>query len=135
LSFEHTHRPEGMTPFFAVLDVFFSLRFLSDWRRGPTRRRVILASAICVISLLLACLKASFILNALFAMLPVVYWLIRRKDSFRARLAVLGLAVGTAGTLGLAQLHFSADDPQAKAFATMTLLSVHANLIAEQMKQ
>jgi hypothetical protein len=90
---EHELRPEAITPFFAVLDIFLTLKFFEQCcLRGKQWHSAWLGAAVVFVSFFLLSLKPSFALTALFATLPVLLSLFHRKATWIERLILLAAA-------------------------------------------
>ncbi len=139
ISHEHTVRPEGIFPFFALLDLTFLLAFLRAWfvARQP-RRAAAWAGGGVFVALLLYQLKPSFGLALVAAVAPVlaaalVPW--RQPARPRQLLAVGTLAAFVAGMVlfMLPERHLARDDLMSTLFLPETLFTIHADIIADQM--
>jgi hypothetical protein len=133
---EHQLRPEGITPFFAVLDILLTLKFIEQrYLRGEPWRSAWLGAAVVFVSFLLLSLKPSFGLTALFTTLPVLLSLFHRKATWIERLILLAAAATSALLLVLPEHYFAKSDPIAMSFLPKDLFYIHANLIADQMDE
>jgi len=133
---EHELRPEAITPFFAVLDIFLTLKFFEQrYLRGKQWHSAWLGAAVVFVSFFLLSLKPSFGLTALFASLPVLLSLFHRKATWIERLILLAAAAISALLLVLPEHYLAKSDSMATSFLPETLFYVHANLIADQMDE
>ena len=133
---EHQLRPEGITPFFAVLDILLTLKFIEQrYLRGEQWRGAWLGAAVVFVSSLLLSLKPSFGLTALFTTLPVLLSLFHRKTTWIERLILLIAAPTAALLLVLPEHYLAKSDPAATQFLPEDLFYIHANLIADQMDE
>lgn len=137
--FELQIRPEAIFPFFAVLGVCLLLAFLRVWFvvRHPVGAAIL--GGLCVFNTaLLYQLKPSFGLAVGFSLLPLMWaaWQVWTRDPLPRRL----LAASTITAAVLAALLFILPERQfAKAdwfntvFLPETLLTVHADMVRDQM--
>ena len=142
LAFEHYLRPEAVFPFFAILDLLLLLEFIDAWflRRRPIRAGLLALMALLTGALLYQ-LKPSFGLTLGCIALPLAAaWQFPRRPAppaWRAR-AGLGLAVATAAALTVVlflrpEKAFSRGDRWSTLFLPETLLTIHADLLRDQM--
>ena len=142
LAFEHYLRPEAVFPFFAILDLLLLLEFIHAWfrQRRPVRAGLLALAALFTGALLYQ-LKPSFGLTLGCVALPLAAaWFFPRRPAppaWRAR-AGLGLAVATAAalTLGLflrPEKALARGDRWSTLFLPETLLTIHADLLRDQM--
>jgi hypothetical protein len=137
---EQRIRPEAVFPFFAILAIYLTLEFLRVWFRTPnTFAAALLAAAIVFEALLCYQLKPSFGLAVGVALLPLLAAGLQPVQPWRRRL-VLPAAAG--GALLLAALllwwpehELAKTDNISDLFLPETLLTVHANVIRDQMAQ
>jgi hypothetical protein len=133
---EHQLRPEAITPFFAMLDIFLTLKFFEQrYLRRKQRRSAWLGAAVIFVSLLLLSLKPSFGLTALFATLPVLVSLFHRSATWIERLILLAAAAISALLLILPEHYLAKSDPIATSLLPEMLFYIHANLIVDQMDE
>lgn len=133
--FETQLRPEGICAFLISLNLYFVVQFTARcFVEG--RRRGVVGDGIGAIasSILLASVKPSFALVAIFALLPVALFFFRR-GWFRQKAALAGGAVVSATLLLLPERFLSRDDEASQTFLPATLFVVHANLIRDQMAE
>ena len=138
IRFEHSLRPEAVFPFFAVLNIVCNLAFIR--RRffltgaGSDPRTVAAGAAAVVTCVLTFLLKPSFSVMLLLANLPVLVSLFRPGSSRRAKLALALIPALVAGLgLLLPEALLRRADPDAHSFLAESLLTVHADLIRDQM--
>ena len=143
IRFEHTLRPEAVFPFFAVLTLCLDLTFIRhrfgvgterargaglDWRGLATGAGAVFA---CVMAFLL---KPSFSAMLLLANVPVAWSLFAAGRSWRDKLTLALVSVLAPGLLLiLPERHFRRGDPDAHSFLAVSLFTVHAGLIRDQM--
>jgi len=133
---EHQLRPEGITPFFAVLDILLTLKFIEQrYLRGEQWCSAWLGAAVVFVSFLLLSLKPSFGLTALFTMLPVLLSLLHRKATWIERLILIAAVAISALLLVLPEHYLAKSDPATTSFLPEDLFYIHANLIADQMDE
>lgn len=139
VNYEHEIRPEGIFPFFALLDLSLLLAFWRAWwvERRPGRAAALAGGGIFG-ALLLYQLKPSFGLAVAAAAVPVlaavgVPW--RRLDRSRRMLAGAAGAAGLAAVLlfFLPEHLLSRGDWMSTLFFPETLLTVHGDIICDQM--
>lgn len=138
IHFEHQIRPEAIFPFFAIAAIYLTLKFLRAW--SPPRRigpGVFWAGALVFDTALLYQLKPSFGLAAGVALLPLLPVWCQRAAAGRPRLL---LTAGTAAAAVLAGLlllwpehRLAAEDELSTLFLPETLLTVHADVIRDQI--
>ena len=142
LAFEHYLRPEAVFPFFAILDLLLLLEFIHAWfrQRRPVRAGLLALAALFTGALLYQ-LKPSFGLTLGCVALPLAAaWFFPRwpaPPTWRAR-AGLGLAAATAAALAvglflLPERALSRGDEWSTLFLPETLLTIHADLLRDQM--
>lgn len=140
VGFEHTLRPESVFPFFVILNVCLNLAFIRRRFHVPGAGgdgRTVAAGAgavfVCVMAWLL---KPSFSVMLLLANLPVICSLFLPGASWRAKTALaLAPTLAAGGLLVLPEWHFRRGDRDAHSFLALSLFTVHANLIRDQMKE
>jgi hypothetical protein len=133
---EHELRPEAIIPFFAVLGIFLTLKFVEQRYRGRQKwRSAFFGAALVFVALLLLSLKPSFWLTALVSMLLVGQSLFYREATWINRLALIAAAVFSALLLLLPEHYLARSDPSASRFLPETLFYIHANLISDQMEE
>ncbi|MDQ6862067.1 MAG: hypothetical protein M3032_13055 [Verrucomicrobiota bacterium] len=136
IQYEHDLRPEAITPFFAILNILLTLVFIAQhFRRAPSNRAAITGGAILINSVLLAMLKALFLLGAVFSAIIVIVALFDRRETWSRRFAVLGCALFAIAIFVIPESVLSRNDPDARAFLPTSLFSIHANIIAGQMEE
>ncbi len=134
--FEHQIRPEGIAPFFALLNIYLSLLFFARWRaQGFNRGTAALACGVLVNSVLLVTIKTSFGISVLFSAGLVVVALFDRRATWRRRLAVLALGLAAALTVVLFERKMAEPDDDAHNIMAESLFTIHANLIVQQMDE
>ena len=136
IQFEHQLRPEAITPFFALLNIFLTLKFLEHFREPLLSWKASgLGAGVICNSLLLASIKTSFGLTVLFTLAPVLVLLFRKRQSWPQACGVLALS-GLVGLFLLAtENRLARSDSTAGSFLARSLFTIHANLIADQMDE
>ncbi len=136
--FEQEIRPESIFPFFALLAVFLNLEFLRAWFvRREMASAALLAGAVVFDAILAYQLKPSFGLAFGVALSPLLAAIAQPRSTWRWRLSLAGgaaLGLLLAGLLVLWPEHEMAkDDESSTLFLPETLLTVHADVIRDQM--
>ena len=135
LLFEHTVRPESIFPLFLTLSFLLNFGALhAGFVKPRPRVERWCLGANFVVAVALQALKPSFGFSVIVANLPLLYWLTRRAVSWRVKLATTGAAVAAAGLLlVLPEQILKQDDPGSITFLPVTLLTIHAATIHEQI--
>jgi hypothetical protein len=133
IRFELQLRPEGVCAFLVSISLYFAIQFVSccfvEQRRGAA---VIYGIWTAFSSVLLASAKPSFALVGLLALLPVGLFFFRR-GWFWQKITLGGGAALCAVLLLLPEYFLSRNDESSRTFLPITLFSVHADLIRDQM--
>ena len=133
--FETQLRPEGICSLLIGVNLYFVVQFTAccfiERRRNAGAGYGIAA---VVSSILLASVKPSFALVAIFALLPVGLFFFRR-GWFLQKLALAAGTVVIAALLFLPERFLSRNDETSQTFLPATLFVVHANLIRDQMAE
>ena len=142
LAFEHYLRPEAIFPFFAILDLLLLLEFIHAWfiLRRPVRAGWLALAALFTAALLYQ-LKPSFGLTLGAVALPLAAaWFFPRQPApptWRARggllLAVLAAVALAVGLFLLPERALARGDRWSTLFLPETLLTIHADLLRDQM--
>jgi hypothetical protein len=136
ISFEHQIRPEAIFPFFAILNIWVSFRFLEARFVRPKPSFLWLGALNVFISVLIDMAKPSFGFATLFCTLPVWVSLLLPGRSGREKRLLAAAAILPALLLLVLPEHIlKKSDPEAKLFLPETLLSVHATLVEQQMTE
>ncbi len=132
---EHHLRPEGLLPFFTMLGLGFTIRFLlARHIDAQPRRAFYYGAASLAVALLLPLFKPSYSLTAILTTLPVWWQLFDRRAKWTARLAMAGVPVLAAGLLlWLPESRYSAADPRNQTFLPASLFTIHAQQIRTQL--
>ncbi len=136
IELEHQVRPEGITPFFALLNLWLTLQYFGgsrEQRLFPSA--TLLGAAVLLNSVILVTLKTSFAITIFFSVVPVLLALCRRRETWTRRTWVVFPSLIAAAVVILTERHFAQADPEAKAFLPASLFSIHANLIGRQMEE
>lgn len=133
--FETQLRPEGICAFLIGVNLYFVVQFTAccfiERRKNAVTGYGIAA---VVSSMLLASVKPSFALVAIFALLPVGLFFFRR-GWFRQKMAVTIGILMSGALLLLPERFLSRDDETSRTFLPATLFVVHANLIRDQLAE
>jgi len=132
---EHHLRPEGISPFFAVLGFWFTLRFLVAKHVEHNATLALYCGAASLgVSFLLPLLKPSYSLAAVLTTLPVWWHLLAGKDKLVRRVAMAGGPVLAALLLlWLPEHRYVEGDPKGQFFLPASLFTIHAAQIRAQM--
>jgi hypothetical protein len=132
--YEHTIRPEGIFPCFALASVLLNLLMIAGQRDGSFPRRLLwVGGANLVLTAVLVLLRPSFRLGALCANIPFALLLLRREYSLARRMTVAGLALLVAAGVWLPQSLYSAGSRWSVRLMTERLFSGHCDLISRQI--
>jgi hypothetical protein len=127
-------RPEGVCMFFEILIFWLIVQFFYYRVISPNARKaVIYGTAIGVSAFLLASLKPSFTLMALFAVAPVIWLIVNAKGNFAGKLAFFAITVPIIVALTLTEHYHRRNDQVVKMFLPETLFVIHAKIVREQM--
>jgi hypothetical protein len=127
-------RPDGVCMFFEILIFWLIVQFFYYRVISPNARNaVIYGTAIGVSAFLLASLKPSFTLMALFAVAPVIWLIVKAKGNFAGKLAFFAITVPIIVALTLTEHYHRRNDQIVKMFLPETLFVIHAKIIREQM--
>ncbi len=133
--FETQLRPEGICAFLISLNLYLVVQFTACCFIEHRKNAVVgFGIATVVSSILLASVKPSFGLVAIFALLPIGLFFFQR-GWFRQKMALAAGALVSAALLVLPERAFSRDDETSQTFLPATLFVVHANLIRDQMAE
>ena len=137
VQFESEIRPEAIFPFFCVLNLYFSLAFIRAWRAGSLAAPAwFLGAANIFNTALIYFLKPSFGFAAGFAVLPVIFFLGWGRVSLKFRLGMVAVpALAVILLLWLPEHLLKQADPITDLFLPETLLTVHAAVIRDQMRE
>jgi hypothetical protein len=135
MRFEKQLRPEAICAFLISLNLYFVVQFTARCFIAGRQRGVVgYGIGSVASSILLASMKPSFALVAIFALLPFGLFFIRR-GWFRQKAALAAGAVVSAALLFLPERSLSRADEASQTFLPATLFVVHANLIRDQMAE
>lgn len=132
---EHHLRPEGLLPFFTMVGVGLTIRFLlARYIEAQPRRALFYGAASLAVALLLPLFKPSYSLTTVFTTLPIWWQLFDRREKWTARLAMVGLPVLAAWLLlWMPESRYSAPDPRNQTFLPASLFTIHAKQIRTQL--
>jgi len=132
--FEMQIRSDAVCMFFEMLVFWLALQFLyyrvislNTWRA------TIYGAAALINAFVLASLKPSFALFALFSGTLVIWLTLTTKGNVAGKIAFFGIAVPIIVALTLMEHHLRRDDLTVKIFLPETLFVIHANIIHAQM--
>ena len=135
LLFEHSLRPESVFPLAVACSFLFNLCALHAGyvARRPTAERWCLGLNFLAAALAQS-LKPSFGFAVVVANLPLLVWLFRRGEPWRAKALVTSIALAVSFfTLWLPEHLLARDDPWAVIFFPTMLFTIHAPAIHEQI--
>lgn len=132
---EHHLRPEGLVPFFTMLGLNFTIRFLLARQvDAQPRHALYFGAASLAVAFLLPLFKPSYSLTTIITTLPVWWQLFDRRETWTSRLAMVGVPVLAAGLLlWLPESRYSAADPRNQTFLPASLFTIHAPQIRTQL--
>jgi hypothetical protein len=132
--FEMNIRADSICMFFEILIFWLTIQFFYYRVISPNARKmVIYATAVVVTAFLLALVKPSFTLMALFVAAPVMWLILNAKGDFTEKVAFFVTAVSIIVTLTLTEYYLRRNDQSAKMFLAETLFVFHAKIIHAQM--
>lgn len=132
---EHHLRPEGLLPFFTMLGLGCTIRFLLVKHiDAQPRRALYYGAASLAVAFLLPLFKPSYSLTSILTTLPVWWHLFDRREKWTARLAMAGGPVLAATLLlWIPESRYSAPDPRNQTFLPASLFTIHAEQIRTQL--
>jgi len=126
-------RPEGVCAFLVSINLYFAIQFVSCCFVEQRRRAAVVYGIWTAFSsILLASAKPSFALVGVLALLPAGLFFFRR-GWFWQKIALGGGAALCAALLLLPEYFLSRNDETSRTFLPITLFSVHADLIRDQI--
>src|SRR5213596_284907 len=132
--FEMQIRSDAVCMFFEILIIWLLVQFFYYRVISPNKlSAVVYGTAIGVSAFLLASLKPSFTLMALFTVAPVIWLIVNAKGNFTGKLAFFGITVPIIVALTLAEHDHRRNDQVVKMFLPETLFVIHAKIIHAQM--
>jgi len=127
-------RSDAVCMFFQILIFWLIIQFFYYQVISPNApKAVIYGTAAAVSAFLLASLKPSFTLMALFMVAPVIWLMLSAKGNFTGKVAFFGIAVPIIVALTLTEHYLRRNDQDVKTFLPETLFAIHANIIQAQM--
>jgi hypothetical protein len=127
-------RSDSVCMFFEILICWLIVQFFYYRVISPNERKVVIyGTVIGVSAFLLASLKPSFTLMALFAVAPVIWLIVNAKGNFTGKLAFFGITVPIIVALTLTEHYHRRNDRMVKMFLPETLFVIHAKIIHAQM--
>ncbi len=134
LVFEMQIRSDAVCMFFEIFTFWLIVQFLYYRVISPRAEKAFLyGTAVAVAAFLLASLKPSFTLMALFAVTPVSWLIIARKGDLTRKIAFFAAAAIVLLGLTLTDRYLGRNDQATKTFVPETLFSIHAKIIHAQM--
>ena len=133
MRFETSIRPEGITPFLVMLNIWLVMEFgYRCWVRRTERMPLALGWAGVGSAVILSLARPSVALAATGALVPVAAGLFRRFP-FRSKLALVGGSLAVAGILLLPEQFLARGDDDAETFLPTELFMIHAAIIRDQI--
>lgn len=132
--FEMRIRSDAVCMFFQMLVLWFVVEFF--YRRVVfvnLRMATLYGTGVAISSFVLASLKPSFTLVALFVMAPVMSLTLSAKKNFTGKLTFFSVSVPIILALTLTEHFLRRDDQSVKYFLPETLFAIHAKIIHAQM--
>jgi hypothetical protein len=134
LSFEMSIQSDGVCMFFEMLVFWLVIEFFYRRVVAPkSRMATIFGISVVVSAFVLASLKPSFTLMAVFTAVPVIWSMLSLKNNRAAKLVFFGITVFVIAGLTLTEHHLRRNDRTAKTFLPVTLFAIHAKIIHRQM--
>lgn len=132
---EHHLRPEGISPFFAVLGFGFTIRFLlAKYIDAQPRRALWYGGASLAVAFFLPLLKPSYSFTAILTTLPVWWHLFDRHATLIGRLLMAGVPLLAAWLLlWMPEASYASKDPRRLTFLPASLFTIHAPQIRSQL--
>jgi hypothetical protein len=132
--FEMNVRSDSICMFFEILIFWLIIQFFYYRVISPNARKaVIYGTAVAVNAFLLALLKPSFTLMALFVAVPVISLILNAKGNFTEKVAFFVTAMSIIVVLTLTEQSLRRNDQSAKIFLAETLFVFHAKIIHAQL--
>ena len=132
--FEMNIRADSVCMFFEMLVFWLVVQFFYYRVISPDAAKVfIYGTAIAVNVFLLASLKPSFTLMALFVIAPVIWLIVNAQGHFLGKAAFFLIGVCIIIILTLTEHFLRRNDEAVKTFLPETLFAIHAEIIQEQM--
>jgi hypothetical protein len=134
LLFEMSIQSDAVCMFFEMLVLWLVIEFF--YRRvvaANSRMATIFGVSAVVSAFLLASLKPSFTLMAVFAVVSVIWSMLSLKNNRAAKLVFFGVSVFMVAVLTLTEHHLRRNDRTVKTFLPVTLFAIHAKIIHRQM--
>src|SRR4030095_7856656 len=134
LSFEKSIQSDAVCMFFEMLVLWLVIGFFfhrivtANWRMATTYGTSAVVSAF-----LLASIKPSFTLLAVFTAASVLWLMLSLKNNRAAKLVFFGVTVFLVAALTLTEHHLRRNDRTVKTFLPVTLLAIHGKIIHRQM--
>jgi hypothetical protein len=132
--FEMQIQSDSVCMFFEILTFWLIIQFFYYRAVLPNARNaVIYGTGGTISALLLASLKPSFTLMAVFAVAPVIWLILNAKGNFTGKVVFFGISVPIIMALTLAEHYLRRNDQTVKMFLPETLFVMHAKIIHAQM--
>lgn len=132
--FEMNIRADSVCMFFEMLIFWLVIQFFYYRLISPNAKKVVTyGAAAAVNAFLLALLKPSFTLTALFLVVPVIWLTLSAKGKFTEKFAFFAIAVPIIVALTLTERYLRRSDESAEMFLAKTLFVFQAKIIHAQM--
>jgi hypothetical protein len=134
LSFEMSIQSDGVCMFFEMLVFWLVIEFFYRQVVAPNSRMATIYGISVVLSaFVLASLKPSFTLLAVFTAVAVIWSMLSLKHNRAAKFVFFGVTVFIVAVLTLTEHHLRRNDRRVKTFLPITLFAIHAKIIHRQM--
>ena len=132
--FEMQIRSDAVCMFFEILVFWLIVQFFY-YRAISTNacKMIVYGIAVAVSAFILASLKPSFTLMALFAVAPVIWFVVNAKGNLAGRVTFFAISVPIIVALTLIEHNLRRNDQTVKMFLPETLFVTHAKIIRAQM--
>ncbi len=134
LIFEMQIRSDAVCMFFEILIFWLTVQFLYYRVISPKADKAFTyGSAVAMAAALLASLKPSFTLTALFVVTPVIWLIVATKGHVAQKVGFFGVAVTFLAALTFTDHYLGRNDYAGRIFVPTTLFAIHAQIIHAQM--
>lgn len=132
--FEMQIQSDSGCMFFEILTFWLIVQFFYYRVVSPnTWKAVIYGTGVVINAFVLASLKPSFTLAALFVVAPVIWLILNAKGNLTGKVVFFGVSVAATMALTMTEHHLRRNDQAVKMFLPETLFAIHAKIIHAQM--